>query len=1040
MENKTKIIIETDAGRSEQILQSVKKGMQEFGNETEKTALKTKNSGNAISSALGDISSDLLKTTATAAGLGIAFKSAFDLAKDASTLSEARLYLQVFAAEIGVSFEKLEVASKKASANLVDDLTLIRQNHKALKLGISTDVNEIARIWEISNAVGDELGQSMEQTFEQITRAISEGNGKALLSLGLLPASFKRASDAGTLLERRAELLKTVLEQAGTGADSLGKYGDTSADKFDRFTASTTNLKKSLGEALLPIVTPIVEGLTAIADATGDVINKFAQLADISGPQNPFLGKTLEELQEMRNAAANRVGAAQANLSALTDPSQSYRRANESDITTKIMSSEIQYQGELAILKQIDSAMEKLQKRVEARKETEEKTLKAVADNAAKEADAAEKKKLAGEAEKKLKKELEDAQARLTKSIEATEKAATEASTAFLNGFGIKIVTNLKDAQALLLGATAAAGGFAVGLKNGTTEAGEMYEKLKKIDEYTENWLSMRRNGGYNAANDLRNFTPDAAMMGMLNFTAAGMFTAKGGKDPIKDIKEPLAKTIAEAVQAGFANVDFSDLALTFGSILSSVISKSVSQSSPVLNASGSVNWGNLGTNIAANWAIGKLTGAGGLFGARKENGKESIQQAATLREQMGQAYTKSYETSNLAYLYSGNGSSYLNSLSSGRAGYFGTQVGYSYNDSGNGIWSAKTRTYSMIDQGASSALKTLTDAIKNAEKYNRSVEMGYELMTAQGKEFQALLEQSKAYKNAANYVSSDVRQLTWTDGTRDEIDLSESAHEIKLAAAELARQLGQAKGERSDTIAQGFAKYSPWLNSIQMPDAISTGLRIAMRDFAGLNKTTANMASLNTSQQYDAFSALQTNYMDRNISPYLLDMIKQTGSSMYDLESLKIIDANSYAEKYAEYVEKQVQAFEEVMKRQEQIFLDASKTFEERSAALQTFENTQEAYYQAKLNSLAAEQAAEEAIKAKELESAARSRDRIASALNIYGEIAQAGTKIYVLTGGNRDVAYAELIKQNADNPAVVSALKSAETHNQGMVLWGEK
>lgn len=511
-----------------------------------------------------------------------------------------------------------------------------------------------------------------------------------------------------------------------------------------------------------------------------------------------------------------------------------------------------------------------------------------------------------------------------------------------------------------------------------------------------------------------------------------------------KTQKDKLSKIIAEAVSAGFANVDFSNFSQTFGNILSQILAKSVAQSNPIMDTAGKISWGNVGTNIAVNWALGKLTGTGGLFGARKENGKEAIQQASDLRGQMGQAYTKSYEASNLAYLYSGMGGSYLNSLAAGRAGYFGTQLGYSYEDSGNGIWSKKTRTYALVDQGATAALKTLTEAIENAEKYNRGVEMSYELMTAQGKDFQALLGQSKAYASAAASVSGDIKGLTWTDGSKDTVDLAESAHEIKIAAAELARQLGQATAERVASASEGFTKYAPWLNSIQTPGSttVNTGLRISMRDMglpydprpkSYLNY--ADMSDLSSAQQYDAFSSLQTDFLDRKISTYLLDMVKQAGQSMFDLNSLQVTDLDSYQAEYVSYIDKQMQAFEEVMKRQEEIFYDEAKTYEERASALELYERNMESYHQAKLDKLRLEKQQQE----EENRLIAEQRQaKIEAGLSLVGEVAQRGDKIMILQGGDVDAALTEYMAEFADNPEVLAVLRKAKTKMDATARWG--
>jgi len=1010
-DKRTKIIIETDAGRSEQVLRSVERGLKGVGNEAQKA-------GQGVKSGTGAMDAAFAKTALSAAALGVAVKSAFSMAKEAANLSEARLYLQTLAAEMGVSYEKLDQVTKKATNGLVDNLTLIKNNHKALKLGVTTDVNELGRLWQIADSLGDEFGQGIEQTFEQITKAISEGNAKSLISLGLLPESFKRASDSASLLERRTQLLNEVFKQAGPAADNLAAQGDTSADKFARFDVAVKNLKNSLGEALIPLFTPIIEGFTAIANAASSVIDKFTQLSDLNS-KSPLLGKSLEELKKLRETTAARATSLGFEVEALSRPASQGGKAGQYTEGQRQQLS-IQLAGEKQMLKEIDRVIADLEQRTKARAEAQSRVV------AGTQEETKEKEKLVG-----TQKEYNRAQEIAAKQLE--DLLAVQ-----VKSFG-KAITDGREAVQMFNAMTAAAAGFAVGLKDGTTEAGKLYGEISKLqqrtEEFTQNFTSMLTNRGYNAADDLRKLNPDAAMMGMMNYMSGGLFTAQGStKDALKDIKEPLSKTIAEAVQQGFANADFSDLGRTLGEILSSVISRSVAQSNPIMNAAGGINFGNLATNIGVSLAVSALTKPGRFFGGREEKYKsESIAAAQSLREQMGAAYLKSHETSMLPYLQSGH----KQDLSAGRMGYFGTMTGYQWSDSGNGIWSNKTRTYSTIDHGASAALKTLTEAMQRAERYNREVERSYELMTAQGYDYKALTEQAAVYARAANSAYGGVVGLSWSDGGKDERDISEAAHEIKMAAIELGRQLGQATADRSTATAEGFAKYAPWLSSIQLPEGIGSGLRVSLRDILQIPGS-AKMDTLSTSQQYDAFSSLQTNFMDRKISPYLLDMVKQAGGARYELESLKMSSPDDYAQKYLEYVEKQVEAFNEVMKRQERIFMDASKTFEERSQALQVFENSQEAYYQAKLDMLSSEKAAEEAVKRQQQEADLRRMETMESALSLTGEIAQRGDKIIILQGGDSPKAIRELMGRYGDDPEMISILQSLLKIADDKARWG--
>ena len=197
---------------------------------------------------------------------GKVLKSAFDLAKEGAKFQEVSLYAKNAAERIGLSFDSMVKASQRGANGMASNFTIMKANLKALKGGLVASEKDFEQLWKIANASSDELGQSIEQTFEQITTAITTGNAKSLVSMGLLPESFKKASNSTDLLKNRSELLKTVLEQLGPKADELGKYGETAADKFQQFETSLKNFKTEVGESFIPAAMEMVDWLKFVAE------------------------------------------------------------------------------------------------------------------------------------------------------------------------------------------------------------------------------------------------------------------------------------------------------------------------------------------------------------------------------------------------------------------------------------------------------------------------------------------------------------------------------------------------------------------------------------------------------------------------------------------------------------------------------------------------------------------------------------------------------------------------------------------------------
>ncbi|MBU1108144.1 MAG: hypothetical protein KKB51_15840 [Candidatus Riflebacteria bacterium] len=1050
-EQRTKIIIETDAGRSEQVLRSVQKSLQGVGNEADSAGKKTKDSA-------GIMDSSFVKTALSAAALGAAVKTAFNMAKEAAEFKELRTNFAVSAASMGQSGDEMINAIKRASKGTVSEFDAMKLASKSLQLGVAKNSEGMGKLVEVAAARGKLMGRSTTEAFDDIVTGIGRMSPLILDNLGIqIPAAFKEMTAGMTDAQKKQALLSMVIEDGARILKAAKGKTDESADAYRRFTTASSDLYNQTGILADYFVGPAVESIGAIITAVSDATKAYNELFDakarISGTSETYKRQgEAGVIASMRSLVAEAEARREALGKMVTQSFQGFTDYDQKRIGQNYAGNRNASTEEIrkTLFDQIGNANIEIAKLTRDIEKAKADGLKSI-----KQAQAAEaKKKSTKETDEETiaTDKLTDAQKAFNKAQEEASKLIAQSAEAFTTSFGVKTINNLKEAQVLLTAMTVAAGGFSFALKDGTTEAGKLVDEAgkldKKLEEINNNIAGTLSGAGRNWSAELARLNPENAATGMMNFATGGLFTAAGGsiKDVLGDVKEPLAKTIAEAVQAGFANADFSNLAQTLGSILSSVLSRSLAQSNPIMNAAGGINFGNLGINMAANFAIGKLTGAGGIFGTRKEKFKEqTIQAAADLKSQMGAAWVKSQETSLLPYLSFGN----KQDLAAGRYGYNGTQTGYSWDNSGNGWSSAKTKTYNLIDQGASAALKTLTEAIERAEKYNRSVEMGYEVMTAQGQDYKALIEQTAIYQKAAASAYGGESVLNWTDGTKDTADLAEAAHELKIAAIEMARSLGQATADRTSAAAQGFAKYAPWLNSIQMPGNASSGLRVSMRGdgmFSGATSwqdflqapAIANMDELTSGQQYDAYSALQNDFADRKISPYLIDMVKQSGSSKYDLEALKYTDSTAYAEKYLEYIEKQMAAYDEVMKRQEQIFDNATKSYEERSQAIQDFEDSQTAYYAAKLEALSAEQAAEEAVKAKQQEANARSAERMESALSLVGEVSQRGDKIAIIQGGDVKAALEELMSRYGDDPGMVATLQALVKLSNDKARWG--
>lgn len=1016
-----KIIIKADGSVAVEEIAKLAKGVEGLGGNSEKANSKlTKLTGAVLGTgkSVEKMSKDVekAKTSWSELTTGInqaweilgkgkrIFEMGWGMAEQGAKLQEARNAFEDYTRSVGENSNEILAKLRAASSGTISDMGLITTASKAMSLGVVKNGTQMANLLEIARNKARLFGMDTTEAFNDIVTGIGRGSPLILDNLGIrIPEAFEEMTKGMSGADKTATLLNMVLEEGNNQLSKMGPLTNSAADDLRAFETSVENLKGSFGELMTTALSPFVTDLkTDVIPAVREAIQvfqdwsgnneKIERMLRSQGQAGILASKQLAiDSAKKRQAELDRV------LSQTYDGLSSYdqQRIGQNYAGNRNATIDEIRQAIVAKSQSIDLEIQAIMKEVEKAK-SKIKNLKEIdnfwsATEAELAAEEAERLKTTGEAAqgasgkiKELKVDFQDLGTAAAKSLDMIGDG--------FDDFGDDVNKLLDDFDAF---------------------GDDMDKLLKRITDIDGAIAGTLSGAGKNWSAELARLDPETAATGMMNFMTGGLFTASGNnaaEAAVKDISEPLSKSVAEAVAIGFANADLSNFAQSIGGILSQVLSQSIAKSNPILNATGGVNWGNLGINIGANLAISALTQPGRFFGGRQDKFKEQTLQAASdLRSRMSETWKQSQETSLLPFLTS----SQKNDLAAGRYGYYGTQTGHSWSDSGNGIWSDKTRTYNLIDQGASAALAKLTQAIENAERYNRSVEMGYELQSARGYDYQALVSQEAAYRRAANAASGGTRTLSWTDGGKDTVDLAEAAHEIKMAAAEMARSLGQANAGRSASIAQGFTKYAPWLDTLQMTD----------------------MSILSSRQQYGLFDKMQTSLMDRNIPMSMLGMVKQAGQNQYGLQELNFTDPEAYQAKYLEYVEKQLDAFEEVMKRQEQIFYDSAKSYEERVSALEVYEQSMEAYHQAKLEKLRAEKILEE----QEKQLMAESRQaKMESALSLIGEVSQRGDKVMIIQAGDATVAIKELMAEFQDNPDVVAVLQSTLTKTEAKARWG--
>lgn len=1064
-DNRVKITIETDAGRSEQVLNGVKDSLQKVENQYKETGKESQTFAATTDKAINSVATSLKNLVAAFSSVKVA-KDAFFLAQDAAKYNEIALYAKNAAEAVGISFDKMMEASRRGVSGTISNMKIMQSNMKALKLGLQADAEQMGKLWEVARHASKETGETVEYTFDKITKAISTGNARSLISMGVLSDSFARAKDAAGLLSKRGELLNNVLEQLGERTKELGDVGETSYDKYKKLDVAFLGLKNTIGQTLLPAFESMVEWLTKIITKGDEALKVlqnpvfWRQKDNIDVNEYRTTNQLKKELEKNQELIKKYKAIPKEQIEAMSE--EEFNKYREAFANVKAINDELKKREDLD-KKRIENQVKLFLKSEEFNKELEKSKniteimlrlgggLAGSFDKAAANAKKLEQQEqaMAAKARKAqedlIQKSLDEIQAFHENSLAATEFGATLENLSSKSL--VDMQKSLADGKTSLyeFGAEITAvfsdfvsGDMITGLANIGQKLDPLEQTLREIDEDFKSW-SQKIDDLQEIENILNGISKvdfsdlekglsnaDTRMQTATNFMltqamgaasqATGVLDITKSTKPEETIKKGWAaikgqviEGFSEAVTSGIINSNIGD-ALR-GAISSIAASKAQSYGSNILGslfsgkgiATGALSGfvGSIAVSaIANNWKK--------WFGDK--NKSETMASNASTKERGSNAYLQTYAAmlnpfmtdEMLNDLYSTRWASsgmYVSWKSSRRGGLAGLAGGKNYTDT------TPQSTYDLI-----SAMENAVDAIK---EYNKEKEKELDLLSAQGYDYRVLTEQLGALSDAvdrANWMS-DSYSHSWTSGETFSIDLSDNIQDLKKAYYEALREYGEETGARNQQKASTFLSLFPYLDNYDMGSwkSLYSNQRIEGND--------------NSAWAYSYIGGTQENLLNRIADPDMLKMIQQAGFEQFNLASMQYTteDTSKYTQAYLNVLERQKEAAEYVMKEQERIYLDMTKTFEEQAAALETYQQAQEQYYNTKLEILAQEKAKEEQLKKEEQQAKLRSADRMEALLGFTGEMAKRGdNNIYILEGSDQIGALREMEKYIDDPEAL--------------------
>ena len=236
-----------------------------------------------------------------AVALGAVGTAAIALGKSAMPLETISAAFDGIAASAGHSGDEMLASMQKASNGMVSARDLMTQYNLAASLVSTTFADQLGPAMALVGKVSASTGQDMSYLMESLIRGVGRLSPMILDNLAIqvdlsaaneaYAKSVGKSADELTKQEQQTALMNQVMEKLRQNTASMPEVAGTASQKWAEMTANLQNLKDTVGLAVLPGLTALVEkvnqGIGAVqrfANENQALIGKTASVAMVLGP------------------------------------------------------------------------------------------------------------------------------------------------------------------------------------------------------------------------------------------------------------------------------------------------------------------------------------------------------------------------------------------------------------------------------------------------------------------------------------------------------------------------------------------------------------------------------------------------------------------------------------------------------------------------------------------------------------------------------------------------------------------------------------
>lgn len=196
--------------------------------------------------------------------------------------------------QAGIAADELVAQLQKTSAGTVSTTDLMLSANRAMALGVGENMETVTQLMEVARLKGRALGLTTTQAFNDIVTGIGRGSPLILDNLGITiklgeaqemyAAKLGKTAQELTDAEKKQALLNAVLESGNAEVAAAGELSFTTAEKMQAMKAQMADTADTLGRALIPAATRLLEAITPVIEKVASWIEANPKLtASIAG-------------------------------------------------------------------------------------------------------------------------------------------------------------------------------------------------------------------------------------------------------------------------------------------------------------------------------------------------------------------------------------------------------------------------------------------------------------------------------------------------------------------------------------------------------------------------------------------------------------------------------------------------------------------------------------------------------------------------------------------------------------------------------------